>query len=85
MPLSNSFTKKHIAIANVLKTESKVSEAFDLNSPPPHPQLKTFIALWDTGATNSVISRKVVESCNLKPIGVAQVHMWGTLKPVMST
>lgn len=32
------------------------------------------IAIWDTGATASVISQKVVDDCCLKPIGMTIVH-----------
>jgi hypothetical protein len=35
---------------------------------------KKYMGIWDTGATNSVISQKVVDEWNLKPIGMAQVH-----------
>lgn len=31
-------------------------------------------ALWDTGATNSVITQKIAEDLNLKPIGMTKVH-----------
>ncbi|MBF0620049.1 MAG: aspartyl protease family protein [Candidatus Omnitrophica bacterium] len=33
-----------------------------------------FKALWDTGATNSVITKKVVDSVGLAPTGVAVTH-----------
>lgn len=35
-------------------------------------QLKNFDGLWDTGATNTVITQKVVDDLNLKPIGMTQ-------------
>ena len=35
---------------------------------------KKYIGIWDTGATNSVISQKVVDECNLKPIGMTMVQ-----------
>lgn len=35
------------------------------------------IALWDTGATNSVITPKTVSELNIKPIGVRQVYHAG--------
>jgi hypothetical protein len=38
------------------------------------PKLHNFKAIWDTGATNSVISPAVVAACGLKPIGMTQVH-----------
>ena len=33
-----------------------------------------FTALWDTGATNSVISQSIVDKCGLVPTGVTPVH-----------
>ncbi|MCU0782769.1 MAG: retroviral-like aspartic protease family protein [Verrucomicrobia bacterium] len=57
-----------------MKTAAHVSAAFDPNSTSPHPQQVQFDAIWDTGATNSVISQKVVDACGLKPIGMAIVH-----------
>jgi predicted aspartyl protease len=35
---------------------------------------KKYLAIWDTGATGSVITKKVVDDCGLKPIGMAKVH-----------
>ena len=40
-------------------------------------------ALWDTGATNSVITQRVVNTCGLKPTGTARVdHAQGTIDNV---
>lgn len=33
-----------------------------------------WIALWDTGATCSVITKKVVENLHLKPVSVSKAH-----------
>lgn len=77
---TNSFTTKHDRRVNVLKSETLVSEAFDpslTSNLPPH---KKFWAIWDTGATNSVISKKVVDECGLKPISMTQVHTAGGTK-----
>jgi hypothetical protein len=38
-----------------------------------HPEYKNFQAVWDTGATGSVITKRVVKECGLKPIGMTQV------------
>jgi len=61
-----------------LKTPSKITSTFD----PSLPRLLTgnnvkldnldpakneFIALWDTGATNTVITQKVVDTLNIQP------------------
>lgn len=35
---------------------------------------RQYKALWDTGATGSVITRRVVDECGLKPIGLTRVH-----------
>lgn len=39
-----------------------------------HPAIETFEAIWDTGATNSVITQKVIDACSLVATGVAEVH-----------
>jgi hypothetical protein len=36
--------------------------------------MKAFTAIWDTGASASVITQDVVDSCGLKATGVLQVH-----------
>ncbi|MCB8942577.1 MAG: retroviral-like aspartic protease family protein [Ardenticatenaceae bacterium] len=36
-----------------------------------------FHALWDTGATNSMVTEKVVRDCNLTPIGMTRVATAG--------
>lgn len=38
------------------------------------PQFADFKAIWDTGATNSLITQAVVDACNLQPTGMAEVH-----------
>lgn len=69
-----SFTLSAETRLSVLKTASNVSAAFDPVSALPHPLHVQFDAIWDTGATNSVISQKVVDACGLKPIGMRIVH-----------
>ena len=65
--------------ANVLRSEVHIAVAFNPSSAPKPlvPQkfnAQKFTAIWDTGATGSVITKKVVDGCGLKPIGVAKVH-----------
>lgn len=74
MPPS-SFTLKLNGIANQLITECSACAAFDPTATPQHlhPQFHKFQALWDTGATASVITQKVVDACGLKPTGVRKV------------
>jgi len=46
---------------------------------PPNtaPLLRTFKAIWDTGATGTVISQRVVDECGLRPIGATDVFTAG--------
>ncbi len=73
----HSFTAKHNGIAKQLKTKVYVSIAFDPSQTKNPPPSHEFIALWDTGATNTVISERVVNECGLKPIGMTKVHHAG--------
>lgn len=34
----------------------------------------SFQGIWDTGATNSVLTKKVIDELSLQPIGVTEVH-----------
>lgn len=72
----HSFTIKHAGIASVIKTKVHIAEAFDPNS-HPHPPHKEYIAIWDTGATGTVITRKVVDECGLLPISMCRVETAG--------
>lgn len=79
MPHSSSLTvTAHGGFLNVIKTKCSISEAFDptiTKQPPTHVE---FEAIWDTGATASVITQKVVDSCGLKPIGIVEVHAFNS-------
>jgi Aspartyl protease len=56
-------------------TPVQVCMACDLNATPrPHwPAFSDYTCLWDTGATNCVISQKVVDECGFKPTGIEKV------------
>jgi len=74
-----SFTTTNPGIARVLRNEVHVSKAFDPSSAPKpiSPQnagAKKFVAIWDTGASGTVISQKVINECGLKPISIAMVN-----------
>lgn len=69
-----SLTLKHPGFANVLVTESAISQAFDPSDRNVNPQFKKYNSIWDTGATNSAISQRVVDECGLKPIGMVNVQ-----------
>ncbi len=55
----------------VLKTECGVSVAFNPDTTIVHPKPEKYIAIWDTGATGTVITKKVVDNLGLKPIAKA--------------
>jgi len=65
----NSFTlKSNGGLLRVLSTPVEFSL----------PSVKTsrvkFLGIWDTGATSTVITQKVVDTLGLKPIGIAFVN-----------
>ena len=64
------FTKKYGKLENVIKTDCAICEAYDPTvSKGNHPVSNNYTGLWDTGATGSVITRRVIEELNLKPTG----------------
>ncbi len=63
--LTSAFTLKHKRLSNVLITQTAVSQAFDPRSTKETPPFKVFKGIWDTGATNSAISQRVVDECGL--------------------
>lgn len=68
---------------NRLVNECQVSEAWDPDSSAPSPERHSFQALWDTGATNSMISQDVVDQCGLTPTTFTNVgHAQGTSQSV---
>ncbi len=84
-----AFTVAYDGRVNVLKSPAHISQAFNpLSYPkPPSPEAvgaREYTAIWDTGATSSVITQKVASDCGLKPIGMAKVHhaKGGTTAPV---
>ena len=65
-----SFTTTFNGLSNVLYNDCHVSLWEQGKQTKMHP----FKAIWDTGATASVISRAVVDTCQLKPIGFGKVY-----------
>ncbi|MBI4297748.1 MAG: retroviral-like aspartic protease family protein [Chloroflexi bacterium] len=63
---------------NVLTNQCAISQAWAPTSGDPQPAMMPFLAIWDTGATNSVITQAVVEACGLVATGMATVkHVGG--------
>lgn len=74
-PHSTSFTTSSTGgLLPVLKNRCAISQAFDPAGGGPPPPVVELDAIWDTGATNSVITQEVVDSCGLAPISMVQTH-----------
>lgn len=71
---AKAFTIEHEGISNQIKTDCGICELFnpELNK-GPHPEVKHFTALWDTGATGTVITKNVVDQLGLQPTGIVNV------------
>lgn len=69
---TRAFTTSFDGLSNVLRGEVKIGLAFDADKSPA-PPLYPFVAIWDTGATASVITNRVVQKCGLKPTGMTRV------------
>lgn len=64
----SAFTYKANGRANVLISKVNVSASKELF---PKSTKREYNAIWDTGATNTAISSRVVEECGLIPTGQA--------------
>lgn len=73
-----AFTTKYKGTTNRIITEVVISAAFDHKNPPDPlpPQLATK-ALWDTGATKSVITKGTADALGLTPVGTGMVNHAG--------
>jgi predicted aspartyl protease len=65
-----------------LQNKVAIAQASILNSDNPKKQVHTYSAIWDTGATGTVISKRVIEQCGLVPTGMTQVATAGGIFPV---
>lgn len=78
-PPPQSFVSSYNGISRVLQNRVGIAEAFN----PPNTSgwvdsqvhsSKEYEAIWDTGATNTVITQKIVNDLGLKPVGVTQLE-----------
>lgn len=80
---SRAFTVAHDGLARILKTEVHIAPPL-IGIPEPVKLddcgARKYIAIWDTGATGSVITQKVANECGLKPIGMTRTHTANGLK-----
>lgn len=72
-PYYHAFRTEYSGITNVLFTDCQVALplAVDKN---PEKQFFLFKAIWDTGATNSVITDIVAKKVSLLPTGMTEAH-----------
>lgn len=64
---------------NQLKTQCGVSDAVDPKNPLITPVINNYEAIWDTGATGTVITSKVATDLGLKPTGkITSNHAGGS-------
>lgn len=69
-----AFTLNYHRKVNVLMSKVSVGVAFDPRHSPDGPPLVEFDAIWDTGASASMISQSVVQKCSLQPTGQINVQ-----------
>src|ERR1019366_9470461 len=77
-----SFTVRYPQRVAILCTDVQIFQPFQLQQGQPLPAGKKYIAVYDTGATQSAISPTVVNDLGLPSIGAAQV---GTAGGTVST
>ena len=70
----HALTVEYKGLAVILNTTVGVSLPFDPDSGQDHPEVKTFSAIWDTGASQSVITQGVINSLALYKIDDTIVH-----------
>ncbi|MDR1452581.1 MAG: retroviral-like aspartic protease family protein [Candidatus Margulisbacteria bacterium] len=62
-----SFTNSYPTLSRTLKNNIVIARPGDEN------QNFIFMALWDTGATNTMITQKVVDLLKLRPVNIREV------------
>ncbi|MFH1092115.1 MAG: SEC-C metal-binding domain-containing protein [Pseudomonadota bacterium] len=71
---TNAFTLKADGITHRLIWTVHVFPAFEPGQAQVLPNGGQYQSIWDTGATNTSINRKVVEECGLIQIGIERVR-----------
>lgn len=67
----HAFTIREGKILNCLTTSCLVCKAYS-HSEGGQPDIRRYSAIWDTGATNSVIDKKVASDLGLIPCGISK-------------
>ena len=77
-PIFHALTRKFSGLTSRIITPIIIASPFDPANPPdPLPKHYETIGLWDTGATNSVITTETVTSLGLIPVGTVQMNHAG--------
>lgn len=77
-PLFHACTITHNGRARRIIAKLKLTKAYDTAKPPnPLPPTHEAVALWDTGATNTFITRAIVEAMGLIPVGRTAIRHGG--------
>ncbi len=66
-----AFTFEANGVADAIQTQCGVCEAVHFST---NPQIKFYDAIWDTGATRSAISPKIVQELDLKIVSKGTAH-----------
>jgi predicted aspartyl protease len=74
---TDGFTTKATGLRNALENQILISEVYDPAIGLPEPVKRQYVAIWDTGATNTVVTRKVAQELNLQPSGRVSVQAVG--------
>lgn len=70
-----AFTIRATGTTDCIVSDISVVAAYDLANPPdPLPTALSTKALWDTGASKSVLSVDFVKALGLTPVGTREVH-----------
>ncbi|MEN1995349.1 retroviral-like aspartic protease family protein [Stenotrophomonas bentonitica] len=72
--MSSCLTRKFPNRAHVIDSECQVSAAFDPGNGDPNQPFTLFNAIWDTGATGSVITQHAAAAMGISPSGMTVVH-----------
>lgn len=77
------FTTTNSQIVNVLQNNVQISQSSIISNKENKENIIkcNFVATWDTGATNTMISENVVKICNLVSTGITQVGTAGGIVP----
>jgi hypothetical protein len=84
VPTFSALTNRYDGISHRIITNVKISTAFDpadYQGKPVPFQIIEKNALWDTGATNSVITAETAKQLNLTPVGSVLVNHAGGSSP----